>query len=66
MLSTLRLVVIAAIIASAFPAAAADKKASGTIKSYECGDNCCLTIKTKAGKEITALCTAAGCAAWND
>ena len=44
----------------------APKNASGTIVSYECGDNCYLTIKTKAGKEITALRAADGCQAWNE
>jgi hypothetical protein len=63
---TLKLGIVAAVLVSALPSAAADKKASGVIKSYECGDNCYLTIKTKAGKEITALCAADGCAAWNE
>jgi hypothetical protein len=48
------------------PVSADDEKASGTIMSYECGDNCYLTIKSKDGKEITALCVADGCAAWNE
>ncbi len=63
---TLRWAMIAVALVSAQPASSADTKAAGTIKSYECGDNCYLTIKTKVGKEITALCAAAGCAAWND
>lgn len=66
MLGTLRWGMIALALAAALPAAGADRKASGTIKSYECGDNCYLTIKTGLGKEITALCAADGCAAWNE
>lgn len=37
----------------------------GEIVSYECGDNCYLTVKDKAGTEHTALCTAALCDDWN-
>jgi hypothetical protein len=57
---------IAAAIMLALPVAAADKKAAGTIKGYECGDNCYLTIKTNGGKVITALCAAKACDPWNE
>lgn len=63
--SATSLIALAALTAAS-PALSAPKKASGVIVSYECGDNCYLTIKTKAGKEITALCAAAGCRAWNE
>jgi hypothetical protein len=66
MFSALRFGIIAAIFVSAATAEGAGKKVAGTIKSYECGDNCYLTIKSKSGREITALCAAAGCAAWNE
>ena len=66
MLSALRWGTIAAAVLAALPAAAAGRKVAGTIKSYECGDNCYLTIKSKSGKEITALCAAVGCTAWNE
>ncbi len=39
---------------------------SGAIKSYECGDNCYLTITTEAGEEFTGLCAAEACQPWND
>jgi hypothetical protein len=59
------LTILAAFIAIS-PAMAAPKSVGGIIIGYECGDNCYLTIKTKAGKEITALCAADGCQAWNE
>ena len=37
----------------------------GTISSYECGDNCYLTIKDKKGKDHTGLCSAPLCQEWN-
>jgi hypothetical protein len=58
-------IILAALIAAS-PAMPAPKTTSGVITAYECGDNCYLTIKTKAGKTITALCAAAGCRAWNE
>jgi hypothetical protein len=59
------LTMLAAFIAIS-PAMAALKSVSGTIFGYECGDNCYLNIKTKAGKEIAALCASDGCKAWNE
>ena len=59
-------VAIFASLISVLPASAAPEEASGTIVSYECGDNCYLTIMTKDGEEITALCAAVGCRVWND
>jgi hypothetical protein len=38
----------------------------GVITSYECGDNCYLTITDKQGTEHSGLCTAPLCAAWNE
>lgn len=38
----------------------------GTIASYECGDNCYLTVKDEQGKDHVALCTAPECASWNE
>ena len=37
----------------------------GKIDSYECGDNCYLTIIDKSQKKITGLCVARECTAWN-
>jgi hypothetical protein len=66
MLNTIRWGLVAAAIVSSLPAAAAGKKAAGIITNFECGDNCYLTIKTEGGREITALCAARNCAAWNE
>ena len=66
MFSALRFEIIAAVFVSAAPADGAGKKVAGTIRSYACGDNCYLTNQSKSGREITALCAAAGCAAWNE
>ena len=48
----------------AAPALAADKSVTGKIVSFECGDNCYLTIKPKSGGEINALCSVDLCASW--
>ncbi len=66
MFNALKWCIVAAAIVCALPAAAAERKAAGRIVSYECGDNCYLTIKTSSGREVTALCAAKGCAAWNE
>ena len=39
---------------------------TGRIVSYECGDNCYLTIKDSKGKEHSGLCSASSCQKWND
>jgi hypothetical protein len=41
------------------------KAIEGAIKTYECGDNCYLTIVDAAGVEHTGLCVAPECDAWN-
>ncbi len=41
-------------------------KAMGVIKSYECGDNCYLTITTDKGEDLTGLCATDECASWNE
>ena len=38
----------------------------GVIARYECSDNCYLTIRGYDGRELTGLCAAPRCAAWND
>lgn len=48
----------------ATPAAAGDKLA-GQIGSFECGDNCYLTIVGEGGTDLTGLCAAPQCEAWN-
>jgi hypothetical protein len=47
------------------PAQAADERIRGTIQSYECGDNCYLTIVDRSGVEHTGLCSAPECEEWN-
>lgn len=42
---------------------AATKTLEGTIKKFECGDNCYLTIKTAKAEE-TGLCEAKACIPW--
>ena len=42
------------------------KTLTGTIVSYECGDNCYLTLKDEQGTEHVALCTAPQCDSWNE
>ncbi len=48
----------------AAPALAKNKTATGKIVSFECGDNCYLTVKPKTGDEINALCSVDLCANW--
>jgi hypothetical protein len=48
------------------PSMAAEKVVSGKIVRFECGDNCYLIIKTRAGKEVTGLCVAKTCQPWNE
>ena len=38
----------------------------GRIASFECGDNCYLTITTDTGRKMTGLCSAPMCRPWND
>ena len=47
-------------------AAAQDTTVSGTITSYECGDNCYLTITSDSGEEHVGLCAAPECVPWNE
>jgi hypothetical protein len=54
------------LLLSSLPLHAADKTTTGRIVRFECGDNCYLVIKTKAGKELTGLCIAKTCRPWND
>lgn len=59
--------VICATLALPLPAgsAAGGLVVEGQIVSYECGDNCYLTIRTDYGKEIAGLCAAPECDSWN-
>ncbi len=44
-------------------AIAATKTLEGTIRKFECGDNCYLTIRTEK-REETGLCEAKACVPW--
>ena len=46
--------------------ALAQQTLTGKIKSFECGDNCYLTIRTDQGRDETALCAAKACDPWNE
>ena len=56
------LLVSALVLAS--PATAGPKKVTGKIISFDCGDNCYLTIKPAKGDEINALCSIGACVPW--
>jgi TPR repeat protein len=45
-------------------AAQSDASVDGKIVSFDCGDNCYLTVKTKDGQEV-GLCVAPECDPWN-
>lgn len=64
-LRTLSSMVFAAVMTT-LPVRAEDAPVSGVIKSYECGDNCYLTITKDSGEELTGLCAAETCGAWNE
>ena len=38
----------------------------GKIVSFECGDNCYLTIATSERTQLTGLCAATACQPWNE
>lgn len=48
------------------PSAPPEKTVKGTIISYECGDNCYLTVQDDQGAKHIALCSASLCDGWNE
>lgn len=54
----------AALLLASGAALAAGKPVEGKIVSFECGDNCYLTVKPDTGAEINALCGVGPCAKW--
>lgn len=42
------------------------KMLTGKITSYDCGDNCYLTVRDDQGEDHVALCTADLCSQWNE
>ncbi len=57
---------VTAILMAAMPAFACDETTRAAIKSFECGDNCYLTISGSDNVEVTGLCLADMCNAWNE
>jgi hypothetical protein len=47
------------------PSAHAGDTVAGQIASFECGDNCYLTIAAEGGTDLTGLCVAEECGPWN-
>lgn len=62
-ISTILILIFAGTL-MATPALAKEKMATGKIVSFECGDNCYLTVKPKTGDDINALCSVDLCATW--
>jgi len=60
-----RLLLLSLLALSAVATGATETRREGTIQSFECGDNCYLTLRTRAGEELTGLCNAADpCNGW--
>lgn len=62
----LALSAVAATLMAVAPVLACDETTVATIKSFECGDNCYLTITGSDNVEVTGLCLAEVCNAWNE
>ncbi|UVK42138.1 hypothetical protein BPNPMPFG_003790 [Mesorhizobium sp. AR07] len=62
----LALVVSAALFAQCGPSFSKDRKITGTIRGFECGDNCYLTIVDRKKTEQVGLCAAPVCESWNE
>lgn len=48
------------------PSFAKDRTITGTIRNFECGDNCYLTIVDRKKAEQVGLCAAPECKDWNE
>ena len=62
----LALFVAASMLVQSGPSLAKDKTITGKIRSFECGDNCYLTIVDRKKVEQVGLCSAPECESWND
>ena len=58
--------IAALLLANGSLALAGERAVTGTITSFQCGDNCYLTITSASGEEHVGLCAAPECAAWNE
>jgi hypothetical protein len=65
MLRSIVFTTAAAIALHTGAASACADTAQAKIKSFECGDNCYLTITNDKGSDETGLCTAEVCQEWN-
>lgn len=54
------------LLAPGFLALAEESIVTGRITSFECGDNCYLTITSESGEEHVGLCAAPECVPWNE
>jgi hypothetical protein len=61
----LALIVSVSVIAQCGPSFSKDRTITGTIRSFECGDNCYLTIVDRKKAEQVGLCSAPECESWN-
>lgn len=52
-------------VAQCGPSHAKDRTITGTIRGFECGDNCYLTIVDRKKTEQVGLCAAPECESWN-
>jgi hypothetical protein len=62
----LALVVSVSLIAQCGPSFSKDRKITGTVRGFECGDNCYLTIVDRKKIEQVGLCAAPECESWNE
>ncbi|QKC86050.1 hypothetical protein EB232_07010 [Mesorhizobium sp. NZP2077] len=62
----LPLLISAALIAQCGPSFSKDRTITGTIRGFECGDNCYLTIVDRKKVEQVGLCAAPECESWNE
>lgn len=64
----MRTLALFAVLASGYTGAVSAKTTiiEGVIASFECGDNCYLTVTLADGTERTGLCTAPLCRKWNE
>jgi hypothetical protein len=58
--------VSATLLAQSSPSIAKDRKITGTILRFECGDNCYLAIVDSKKAEQVGLCEAPECRGWNE
>ncbi|WP_232375613.1 hypothetical protein [Mesorhizobium comanense] len=63
---TLAVAIAVFVVAQCVPSLARDRTITGTIRGFECGDNCYLTILDRNKAEQVGLCAAPECKSWNE